>query len=375
MIRQLTIVHNRWDTRIWVKQVSALRDAGLLTAYVVADGEGDALVDGVQIYDLGPLEGRGFWPRVKLVIRAVCHSGLKRGEILHFHDALFLPGAIWLKIMGHRVVYDVHEDYPRQVLNWELPGFIRYGAAVSYTFLEWLAGKIFDGIVAATPKIAERFPASKTVVVQNFPLPNDLYCVRAEPYINRPLSVAYVGGISRMRGIKELVQAMGILSSKLSARLMLAGSFSPPWLEEVIRKEPGWRNVVFLGWQSRVNVAKILASSRIGVVLFHPAPNHVNAQPNKLFEYMSAGIPVIASDFPLWKEIVEGSGCGLLVNPLDPEAIAEAIKWLLENPEKAETMGKRGRKAIEECYNWDKESVKLISFYRKFDRSVIKSRS
>lgn len=90
---------------------------------------------------------------------------------------------------------------------------------------------------------------------------------------------------------------------------------------------------------------------------------------------MSAGIPVIASDFPLWKEIVEGSGCGLLVNPLDPEAIAEAIKWLLENPEKAETMGKRGRKAIEECYNWDKESVKLISFYRKFDRSVIKSRS
>jgi len=229
--------------------------------------------------------------------------------------------------------------------------------------------------VAATPKIAERFPASKTVVVQNFPLPNELYCVRAEPYINRPLSVAYVGGISRMRGIKELVQAMGILSSKLSARLMLAGSFSPPWLEEVIRKEPGWRNVVFLGWQSRVNVAKILASSRIGVVLFHPAPNHVNAQPNKLFEYMSAGIPVIASDFPLWKEIVEGSGCGLLVNPLDPEAIAEAIKWLLENPEKAETMGKRGRKAIEECYNWDKESVKLISFYRKFDRSVIKSRS
>jgi glycosyltransferase involved in cell wall biosynthesis len=365
IIRQLTIGHRRWDTRIWVKQVATLRDAGLLSAYEVADGQGDACVDGVEIHDLGKLKGRGFWPRVRHVIRALRRSGLRREEILHFHDPLFLPGAIWLKIKGYRIVYDVHEDYPRQVLNWELPAFIRYSASLSYAFMEWLAGRLFDGIVTATPKIAERFPSNKTVVVQNFPMLGELSIDNPIVYSDRPPIVTYMGGITRVRGINEIVRAMGMLPNDMKVKLILAGSFDPLQLKDEVSRQHGWEKVEYCGWQSRERLKSILSKTRVGLVVLHPVTNYLESYPVKLFEYMSAGIPVVASDFPLWRKIVEDAGCGLLVDPKDPSAIAGAIQWLLEHPKEAEAMGQRGRQAVEDHFNWDKEAIKLLKFYQK----------
>jgi hypothetical protein len=82
-----------------------------------------------------------------------------------------------------------------------------------------------------------------------------------------------------------------------------------------------------------------------------------------MFEYMAAGIPVIASDFPLWRSIVMGAGCGLLVNPRDPSSIAKAISYLLTHDAEAEAMGKRGRAAVKLQYNWNTEERKLLNFY------------
>ena len=80
---------------------------------------------------------------------------------------------------------------------------------------------------------------------------------------------------------------------------------------------------------------------------------------------MAASLPVIASDFPLWRQIVDGAGCGLLVDPLDPKAIAGAIQWLLDNPHEAEAMGRRGRQAVATEYNWDRETRKLVALYNR----------
>jgi glycosyltransferase involved in cell wall biosynthesis len=222
----------------------------------------------------------------------------------------------------------------------------------------------FSAIVAATPAIATRFPISKTTIIQNFPIKDELCTISSIDYDNKPQSMVYMGGITRIRGIEENIKAFGRIKHQ-NCRFLLAGSFS----DENFKKESasliGWSSVDYLGYLSREKVRHVLEKSRAGFVLFHPVPNHVDAQPNKLFEYMSAGVPIIASDFPLWRKIVRGSDCGLLVDPMKPEEIAKAIDWILDNPKKAEIMGENGRQAVADHYNWLHEEKVLLDLYGK----------
>jgi glycosyltransferase involved in cell wall biosynthesis len=98
-------------------------------------------------------------------------------------------------------------------------------------------------------------------------------------------------------------------------------------------------------------------------VLYHDVAVHNGAQPNKLFEYMSAGLPVVASNFSLWRDIVEKPKCGILVDPMNTSAVAEAICWLLEHPKEAEAMGRRGAKVVSQIFNWNSEAEKLLQLY------------
>jgi glycosyltransferase involved in cell wall biosynthesis len=234
--------------------------------------------------------------------------------------------------------------------------------------VEWFGAKAFDAIVPATPKIAARFPASKTVTIQNFPIATEMLYPAPIPYVERPQAFAYVGVIAAIRGAVEMVRSFELLDDIPGARLDLAGAFSPHGLDKTLQAIPGWASVNYHGQVSRKQVAYILGGERAGLILFHPLPNHIDAQPNKMFEYMSAGIPVIASNFPLWKEIIEGAECGICVDPLDPEEIAGAIRWIIEHPAEAEQMGKNGRKAVEERYNWCMEEKKLLRFYEEIIR-------
>ena len=255
------------------------------------------------------------------------------------------------------MIYDAHEAVGRPILakDW-IPSLLRRGVAWGSRTVEWIATRRWvDAVIAATPAIARNFPAFKTEVVQNFPLREELAPVSAQPYRERPPYIVYIGGVTVIRGAREMAKAMRCLPPHLDARLVIAGSFDPPDLRVLYEN---CERATLLGWLSRGQLATLLG-------LLHPVPNHVEAQPNKLFEYMSAGIPVIASDFPLWREIVGTTRCGLLVNPLDPEAIASAIEWLLTHPDEAEAMGKRGREAVQDRYNWEGESQKLLALYTR----------
>jgi glycosyltransferase involved in cell wall biosynthesis len=289
-------------------------------------------------------------------------------SIYHFHDPELLPVALLLKASGRRVVYDAHEDLPKQILGKEwLPTSLRRPISALSSLLESVAAKILDGVVAATPAIARRFRGHKCSVVQNFPIQDEL-AARSDaaiPYEMRESLVAYVGGLSAIRGARQMIRAMELLPESSEAKLLIAGKITPPGLEDELRGQPGWRRVEALGWRSRAEVADLLGRARVGLLLFQPLPNHLESYPTKLFEYMSAGLPVVVSDFPLWRDIIDEVGCGMTVDPTDPAAVAETLQDLLVNTMQAAAMGHRGKVAVQERFSWDGEARKLIALYER----------
>ena len=368
-IVHLTTVHPRDDVRILLKQAHTLaRVDGCSVALVVADGNGCACDtrDGVSvaIHDLGRLAGGRFGRFLIGTWRAFRRVRQLAPAVVHFHDPELIPVAIALKCAGHRIVYDVHEDVPRQMLTklW-LPSMLRWPVARVMAILEWFGAKLFDAIVPATPKIAARFPAHKTATVQNFPMLSEFIVSDRRPYADRPASFVYLGGISALRGARQMVEAVQHMRSDGKVRLELAGTITPAELKTELQQLPGWGAVNFHGYVSRMDVANLINRARAGLVVLHPTENYPDAYPVKMFEYMAAGLPVIASDFPLWRDIVQSTGCGLLVDPLDSAAIAARMQWMLDHPREADEMGRRGRYAVEQTYNWSRESAKLIGLY------------
>jgi glycosyltransferase involved in cell wall biosynthesis len=369
----LTSVHRPFDVRIFHKEAQSLTKAGYLVTIVAPHGE-NMQRDGVEIKAVPVPRTRP--ERMSLTLWRVFRSALNtKASTFHFHDPELIPVGMLLKLLGKRVVYDVHEDVPADILDksW-IPPLLRRPIARAVAWTEALAASRFDAIVAATPAIARSFPKKKTLTVQNFPQFDVQLGAETTSYRDREPLIVYVGGISELRGAREMIEAMSLLCESTRARLQLAGSFDPPESQQELANQPGWGRVDFLGWLSPTEVRELLGKSRLGLVVFHAIENHVMSQPNKLFEYMSAGLPVVASDFPLWRSIIQEAGCGILVDPVNPADIAGAIRWLLERPAEAEAMGQRGREAVRRVYNWENEERKLVELYaRLMDRNSLRT--
>jgi glycosyltransferase involved in cell wall biosynthesis len=363
----LTSVHNPSDVRVFVKECLTLANAGYQVVLVAAGGE-ERVVDGVQIRAVPKPKSR--LERVTKTAWMVYRVALReKSDVYHFHDPELIPIGLLLGLKGKRVVYDVHEDVPRQIFSKHyIPKWLRGFVGGAVELMEIFTARRLSALVTATPYISSRFEHLNpcVVTVQNFPLLNELASkTTGLPWERRERAVAYVGGMTVPRGIREMVTAFSLLPEHYAAELHLAGSYTPGILHEELVKLPGWERVQELGFLDRDGVRQALGKVRAGLVLFHPEPNHINAYPNKMFEYMAAGIPVVASDFSLWREIVESAGSGLLVDPLDPRAIADAVRYLLDNPKEAEEMGRNGRRAVEERYNWGSEERKLLNLYEE----------
>lgn len=359
----LTTVHPPFDTRIFHKEAKTLFSAGY-DVTLIAQHEREEILDGIKIVPL-PTPRNRLTRILFLTWRAFRLAYHQHADIYHFHDPEVIPVGVLLKLLNRgKVIYDVHEDVPEDILNkhW-IPSIFRRPISGLFDRWEKSAARFLDEVIVATEEIAKKFRGLNPTVVHNYPnlqiLPDLASGFRKGGEIN----LVYVGVISKIRGAFEMIQALEYLNPSWNSHLIIIGRFDQSGLENKLKELQGYTSVRYLGTLPWAEAWKQAQNAMAGLVLFHPAPNHTKSLPNKLFEYMAAGLPVIASDFPLWKEIVEGNQCGLIVDPRNPKEIAEAIEYLILNPEEAQRMGENGRRAVIEKYNWELEGERLLTLY------------
>lgn len=362
----ITTVHPVFDVRIFHKECKTLVKAGY-EVFLIAQHDREEIIDEVHIVPLPKVKSR-LKRMLLLPIKALSTALKIKADVYHFHDPELIPIGVLLKLLKRKkVIYDVHEDYSKQILSkYYISKIIRKGIANIIKAVEHISSVFFDGIITATDDILRNFTYHKRAIsVKNFAIIANFSNIRKVDENKDVFSLIYVGGLTEARGIIQMIQALEFINSNKQIKLILCGKFEPHDLEVKVRSLKEFEKVEYLGWVESREVPALLSKANVGMVCFSPEPNHINAMPNKLFEYAIAGLPVIASNFPLWRDIVEGNKCGICVDPLKPEEIAQAIEYLIEHPDDAKKMGENGRKAVLGKYNWEKESKKFLKFYEE----------
>ena len=362
----MTSAHESTDVRIFRKECASLAAAGYDT-YLVAQGESRE-ERGVHVVGVGPAP-KGRLQRMTTFARTVYHRALELdADLYHIHDPELLPYARKLKQRGKKVIFDSHENVSETILEKDyLPPIARRVIYKVYCKYQAKVCQILDAVVTVTPNIVRYFEKMHSYVVQvtNFPiLEKDILI----PDIGAKRLV-FAGGISAQWDHSRIVEALLQLPDY---RYCLCGTGNDTYIGR-LQSSPGWKQVEYLGKIPHEEVVKELASSSIGMALLLPNRNsdwnNGTIGNTKIFEEMMAGLPVVCTDFVLWKEFVERYHCGICVNPEKIEDIVQAIDYLGKHPEEARKMGENGRRAVEKEFNWKTQETKLLTLYQELLKS------
>lgn len=360
----MTSAHGPEDVRIFHKECVSLAKAGY-QVYLVQRGDSYEK-NGVHIIGVGeiPVSRR---KRMTQGAKKVYEAALAiDAEIYHFHDPELLPYGLKLKRRGKKVIFDSHEHTAQSILEkaW-LPGPTRKPAYLAYRAYQQTGCRKLDAVITVTPNIAEYFRAggARTFEIRNYPLYQQ---AQMPTFLEQ--RVVFAGGITKVWNHHTIIQALGQLPG---CRYRLCGNAEAGYLAQ-LQCLPAWTQVDYLGKIPYSAVANELQHGFVGLAL--PSPNRNSDGQNgtmgntKIFEEMMAGLPVVCTDFALWRGFVERYHCGICVKPHDANAIAAAISYLLNHPDEAQQMGENGRRAVKEEFNWGVEEQKLLALYEEILR-------
>jgi len=309
---------------------------------------------------------------LKYIIQSTRIAKRLDADVYHCHDIYTLPIGALLKILTKKpVIYDSHEFYAR--LHFPRKGFSFHLMNIVERFLILFV----DWIVTVNDVLANRYRnmGKKVAVVMNCP---DLSMFKSQEQSNIKIKygieegdfvILYHGILSSDRGLDILVSdiASSIEKEVPNTKIFIVGDGGI--LDKL--KRIANKNVIFAGYVPYENLPNFLSVADVGVIIFQPNPNNLLASPNKLFEYMSFGIPVVASNFPVIANILYENKCGILVDPTNSKEIANAIIYLLKNEEERKTMGINGKKISEIKYNWTRQEHNLLNLYISLRLSTV----
>lgn len=356
-ICHVTSVHKYNDVRIFKKECVSLATAGFKTSLICANSPIEEAIDGVQVYNveignpsrLTRMRSAHKWLRSKCIE--------VNADIFHLHDPELLPLGVWLKSQGKKVVFDSHEDTAADILRKDhFPKFLRWFISKGYNFYEKKSVRSFDGLISVSEEITSSFNHPCSITIKNYPILSMFSTLSSEK--EEPPYAIYVGGLTRIRGIREIIEAVGAVEG---LRLRIAGAFDEVEYEQECRALPAWKKVDFLGFIPLEKVYEHLVKASIGFTMLHPTEGHVHSLPIKTFEYMAAGVPVVMTDIPYWQKLF--SELGFFAKHDKPREVARICEFILKHKDEIERKVDSARSKVFSDFNWQSQAEKLISFY------------
>jgi len=365
-----TSVHRPYDVRVFHRQARSLAEAGHEVTLLVHAPFARERRDGVEVIGLKPPSGRLM--RLCSSWRFLRAALSQHAEVYHFHDLELLPAGLLLRIWSRRaVIYDCHENYPEAILEraW-LPGWLKPVLSRLVGWFEPALARHLDAVICVVPDQEARLRrrGCRTVMVRNFPR---LEIFQRPVRTARQEEIIYLGGLSIARGARMMVDIMaGLKTSHPGLRLICLGPFNEAHVRaEVVEYARAQRVddiITYIPLVPHEEVADHLHRARVGLVPWQPHPQLLKlCYPNKVFEYMACGLPIVASDLPGLRELITPASCGCLVAAEDVEAHIAAIRQLLDDPGAAEAMGLAGMAYARGHYSWEVERKSLLSLYEE----------
>ena len=359
----LTSAHGVEDVRIFHKECVTLAKAGY-DVYLVERGESYDK-NGVHIVGVGDIPASRR-KRMTEGVQKVYDAALEvDADIYHLHDPELLRIALKLKRLGKKVIFDSHENVAASIMEKQyISPIIRWAVYWAYDKYENYVCNRLDTVVYVTPgqDIAEKVK-SKRIMITNYPMLN--YEVSGNSCGEKGKTLVFAGGISEQWNHHVVVDVLADIDD---ATYTLCGLVGASYLKK-LEVLPGWKRVKYLGKVSFAEVSDILKESSVGLAILSKGRNtkgNMGTLGNtKIFEEMMAGLPVICTNFSLWKNIIDKYHCGICVDPTNKDEVKSAIEYLFAHPDEAKQMGLNGRKAVEQEFNWDTQAVKLLELYRE----------
>ena len=358
-ICHMTSAHNSDDIRIMQKQCVSLAKRQENDVYLVARGDSYEY-KGVKVIGIGMPSG-GRISRMFDFAKKIYDTAVElNADIYEFHDPELLPYAKRLKKSGKIVIFDSHENDRKQIgQKGYIPKVLRGLVSTAFGIIEKKACRYIDAVIYPSEDNPYVGRVGVCETIGNMPIMNEL--ISYTPFSDRENCVCCIGSLSEARGIRNLIEAC----YKAGVKLILGGTFSPVSFGEELMANKSFSVVDYRGKCSREQVVDIYNNCKIGADTILPVGQypHLTTLATKDYEFMIMGMPFITSNFKHNKQVIEEYKCGMTVNPEDVDDIAKAIGYLVNNPEEAEAMGKRGRKLAEEKYSWENEEKKLYKLY------------
>jgi len=360
----LTSVHPPFDVRIFHKECRTLAQAGH-DVVLIACHDRDETVDGVRIHATRRPKSR--LERMTRTTWQILRAALdEKADIYHFHDPELIPAALFLKYSGYKVIYDIHEDLPQQILvkSW-MPHWIRKPVASAMKFTEAFSARRFDALCVPAVSFLEKFRKlnRNTALVRNFVTSE--FAAPDQRKIN-PRHLLHAGGLSDQRGLTNMLNVLGRLPNDV--KLLLAGPFANAQAAQQAKTHPYWNRVEYFGVLSHSELRKLYQKAAVGLILYNNVGQYGGSTAVKLYEFMLWEIPVVMPDFGDWPMFNREHNCGVCVDVTNPAEASRTIHALLDDPEWARELGRRGRAAALQNFVWEAEARTLVSLYESLSQ-------